>query len=291
MANMNSTELNSSKKKKGAGSANPGGTTDPEQYSVSTERKVMSGSGAAAEAAPAAASETAEAPTVALPETDALAGARYDEALRALRSIEGAAPQYTSRYDEQIQSLYEQITGRKPFRYDSETDPLYRQYAQRYMEQGALAMRDTMGRAAALTGGYGSSYAQSVGQQQYDAYLQRLADVLPETYGLALKSYESEGEGLEKKLAAARSLEQTDYGRYLDALGEHKSKLERARSDESTAYARMIDADERGYRRRSAAEQDAYARLLRLIAAGYMPNAKELAAARMTEAQARALMG
>ena len=47
------------------------------------------------------------------------------------------------------------------------------------MQQGKQAMQDTMGQAAALTGGYGSTYGQAVGQQQYDAYLQNLNDEVP----------------------------------------------------------------------------------------------------------------
>ena len=46
-------------------------------------------------------------------------------------------------------------------------------------------MKDTMGQAAALTGGYGSSYAESSAQQQYDAYLQQLGDIVPELAGKA----------------------------------------------------------------------------------------------------------
>ena len=140
-----------------------------------------------------------EAASFRAPEADRAAQLRYDSALAALERKQGEAPHYDSRYDEQIRQLYEQITGRRPFRYDSATDPLYQQYAQRYTEQGAQAMRDTMGRAAALTGGYGSSYAQSVGQQQFDAYLRRLADVLPQTYGMALDAYRAEGDELQRR--------------------------------------------------------------------------------------------
>ena len=42
------------------------------------------------------------------------------------------------------------------------------------MKNGRLAMMDSMGRAAALTGGYGSSYAQSAGQQAYQKQMDSL---------------------------------------------------------------------------------------------------------------------
>ena len=245
-----------------------------------------------------------EAASFRAPEADRAAQLRYDSALAALERKQGEAPRYDSRYDEQIRQLYEQITGRRPFRYDSATDPLYQQYAQRYTEQGAQAMRDTMGRAAALTGGYGSSYAQSVGQQQFDAYLRRLADVLPQTYGMALDAYRAEGDELQRRYDLTAELEKSDYERYLDSLGQYNREVAQARDDvddarealrygDETAYRRAADdynrrvaADKLAYSRR----QDAYERLVRLLAAGYTPSAEEYAQAGMSPAQGAALL-
>ena len=184
-----------------------------------------------------------------MPGEDPDAKLRYESALAELEALRDAAPRYDSRYDEQIRSLYEQLTSRGPFRYDSATDPLYQQYRQSYVQLGQNAMRDTMGQAAALTGGYGSSYAQSVGQQQYDAYLRRLADVLPETYGMALDAWKAEGQDLQRRYSAAAALEQSDYERYLNELAQYDRRLDRARSDADAAYERQFAADERAYRR------------------------------------------
>ena len=49
--------------------------------------------------------------------------------------------------------------NREDFQYDVDADALYQQYKDRYVELGKTAMQDTMGKAVALTGGYGSSYA------------------------------------------------------------------------------------------------------------------------------------
>ena len=98
--------------------------------------------------------------------------------------------------DAELERLYAAITGRPAFSYDPASDPVYNSYAQSYQRRGRLAMRDTMGQAAALTGGYGSSYAQSVGQQQYDSYLQSLGEALPELYGMAWQRYNAEGDAL-----------------------------------------------------------------------------------------------
>lgn len=92
----------------------------------------------------------------------------------------------------------EAYLSREDFRYDMNADALYQQYKDRYQEMGRNAMKDTMGQAAALTGGYGSSYAQKVGQQAYQGYLQQLGDVVPELYQLAYNRYQAKGDQLYK---------------------------------------------------------------------------------------------
>ena len=222
-----------------------------EESPTRAKASLSAGGSSAAAAEPDAVSAQEPGPDLAfhMPAEDADAKLRYESALAELEALRDAAPRYDSRYDEQIRSLYDRLTSRGPFRYDSATDPLYQQYRQSYVQLGQNAMRDTMGQAAALTGGYGSSYAQSVGQQQYDAYLRRLADVLPETYGMALQSWQAEGQDLQRRYSAAAALEQSDYERYLDELAQYNRSLDRARSDLDTAYERQFAEDERAYRR------------------------------------------
>ena len=218
--------------------------------------------------------------------------AQYQNAMAALEQMKGQAPTYGSQYDAQIQSLYQQIIGRGPFKYDSKTDPLYQQYVQDYTQQGKMAMRDTMGQAAALTGGYGSSYAQSVGQQQYDQYLQRMADILPETYGMALNAYNAQGDQLNQQLATTTDLERSDYNRYLDQLNQYNIDVNRAQSDADTAYDRMVAAEKQNYSRQLDMydiQKDNYNRLIQLIAAGHNPSKEEYNAAGLSEAQGAAL--
>lgn len=209
----------------------------------------------------------------------------YETAMATLEGMKGKAPVYSSQYDEQIRALYEQITGRQPFKYDSSTDPLYQQYRQSYIADGERAMRDTMGQAAALTGGYASSYAQSVGQQAYDRYLERLADILPETYGLALDAYNAEGDRLDKELAMTQAMEKSDYDRYLDSLNKHYKDLSLAQDEADAAYSRMIYGDETAYSR----SKDYYNRLVSLMGIGYNPTAEDYAMAGITPSQGAAI--
>lgn len=220
--------------------------------------------------------------------------ARYQNAMSALEAMKGKAPVYGSQYDAQIKNLYEQIMGRGPFKYDQKTDPLYQQYVQDYTTQGKMAMRDTMGQAAALTGGYGSSYGQAVGQQQYDQYLQRMADILPQTYGMALDAYNAEGNRLNQNLETTTDLERSDYDKYLDTLNQYNIDVNRAQNDVDTWYDRMAAQEKLNYSRQLDQydmQKDAYNRLIGLMSMGYTPTKAEYNAAGLSEAQGEALRG
>ena len=138
-------------------------------------------------------------------------------------SYSGVRPEYTSPYSTQIDQLLNAVMSREDFSYDLESDPLYDQYRKQYTREGDRAMRDTMGNAAALTGGYGSSYASTAGSQAYDYYLSQLNDRIPELEQLAYQKYLQEGQDLYDQLAALQSLEQDAYGKYRDSVSDFES--------------------------------------------------------------------
>lgn len=150
---------------------------------------------------------------------------------RAQQMLQNAMAQkpgaYQSTWQGQLDEMMGQILNRKPFEYDVNNDAMYQQLKDLYMEQGALAMEDTMGQAAALTGGYGNSYAQAVGQQAYQGYLNQLNDRVPELYQMALGRYQMEGQDMMDKYALMAAGEERDYGRYQDALSQYYAEVDR----------------------------------------------------------------
>lgn len=127
-------------------------------------------------------------------------GTSYDNQSEAKKSNVGGGT-YTVNagnqpYVQQLNSLYDQIMNRKPFQYDLNGDLLYRQMADQYTQLGQQAMRDTMGQAAALTGGYGNSYATQVGNQAYQQHLTALNEQVPSLYEQALNAYLAQGDQL-----------------------------------------------------------------------------------------------
>ena len=108
-------------------------------------------------------------------------------------------------YVNQLNELYDKIVNRKPFQYDLNGDLLYQQMADQYMQMGKQASRNAMGQAASLTGGYGNSYAQQVGNQMNQQYMTALNQNIPELYQQALNAYITEGDRMmqQYELAAA----------------------------------------------------------------------------------------
>lgn len=135
---------------------------------------------------------------------------------------------YTSQWQGQLGDAIGNILNRKDFSYDVNSDALYQQYKDRYVQGGKMAMMDTLGQAATLTGGYGNSYAQAAGQQAYQGYLQGLNDKIPELYQLALDKYSREGDGLYKRYSLLSAQEGQDYGRHQDSLNQYQQSWENA---------------------------------------------------------------
>lgn len=213
-----------------------------------------------------------------------LEGAVFDQALNTATA--GEKPQYAGTFDDQLAGIIDRIQNREKFSYDVNADPLYDAYKDKYVQGGKLAMKDTMGQAAALTGGYGSSYGQAVGQQAYDAYLQNLTDVIPELYGMAYQTYKDEGDDLLKQASLVGDQRDTEYGRYRDQMSDWRYEQEAANEREKEEYNRRTAAEKDAYSR----QQQAYANLYALIkASGYNPTDEELAAAGMTRSAAQAL--
>lgn len=151
-------------------------------------------------------------------------------ALEMLQQQQGSQPgAYQSQWQQQLTDTLNKILNREKFSYDMNGDALYQQYKDRYVQQGQQAMMDTMGQAALMTGGYGNSYAQSVGQQAYQGYLQGLNDRVPELYQLALDSYNQEGTDLRNQYAMLADAEGLEYDRYRDQMSDYYNNLDRLR--------------------------------------------------------------
>lgn len=190
---------------------------------------------------------------------------------------------YESTWQAAQQKAADAVMNRPKFQYDMGTDPLYQQYRQQYTRQAKQGMEDTIGRAAAMNGGYGSSYGQTAGQQVYHSQMQQLNDRLPELYNLALSKYQQEGAELMDRFNLASSMENRDYGRYQDNLAawqtDRNYAADRYDNERSTDYNLWADSDQREYSRYQDQQKLAQAQVDYLLSIGVEPNAELLATA------------
>lgn len=132
--------------------------------------------------------------------------------------------EYESKYTDMIDDILDSIVNRPKFEYGTEelnADPLYQMYADSYKRNAQLAMRDTMANATALSGGYGTSYAQSVGQQAYDATMAGLNDRALDFYDRAYGRYQDDLQDLYNQMGVVTGLDATDYNRYRDEVNDY----------------------------------------------------------------------
>ena len=209
--------------------------------------------------------------------------------------------EYTSNWQAQLNDTLNKILNREEFSYDLNGDALYQQYKDQYTTQGKQAMMDTMGQAAAMTGGYGNSYAQSVGQQTYQGYLQQLNDKVPELYQIARDQYNQEGQDLYNQAALMAQQEEQEYGRHRDSVSDYYTELDyltgRADKEAQTDYERWSDKVGMDYNIHSdtqtagaTAKSDANELAMSMLSLGVMPSADILATAGISSADAQAII-
>lgn len=182
-----------------------GGTTAKSSTSKSTSQKTTTSQKATTTARPT------------YKQSDALTAAQ-----KQLAEFEAQKPaEFSSQYTEKLDALVDKILDGEKFSYDVSEDALYDLYKEKYVNQGKMAMADTAAQAAALTGGYGSSYGTTAAQQAYQQYLTELNDIVPELHDRAFQQYLNEKAADKENLAIIQGLEESDYGRYRDEMSDY----------------------------------------------------------------------
>lgn len=146
----------------------------------------------------------------------------------------GDAPSYANRYDDTIQDLIQGILDRPDFSYDPATDPLYQNYRKEYTREGQRATADALGAASAASAGIPSSYANTAAAQAGNYYAAQMTDKIPELYELAYNKYLNDYDMALSDLGVVQGAEQSDYQKYLDALGQFNT-------DRNFAYSTYLN--------------------------------------------------
>ena len=250
--------------------------------------------------------------------------AAVQQAQQTLQGVLNQKPQgYESKYDAALNDIIQRIQNPEQFKYSFEGDALFKTLSDRYVQQGKQASMDAMGQAAALNGGYGSSYGQMVGQQTYDQYLQGLYDKGVDLYDRAWERYKYGQDQLMDQFSVLSQADQTDYGRYRDTVGDWENERQYATGrydtendrdynkymNELNYWTQMAGAENADYNtKQQMAEQKrqwdeqfnynkmsdekkyAYNICTSILANGKMPSKAQLKAAGISEADAKKMM-
>jgi hypothetical protein len=123
---------------------------------------------------------------------------------------------YAGTYKESLNNLLNDFMNREDFEYDVDKDQMFQQALASAMGSGKVAMQDTIGQASALTGGYGSTYATTAGNQAYNSFIEDAYNNLPEYYNMALAAYEAEGQQMVQQYQMLDAADTKEYGRWYD---------------------------------------------------------------------------
>jgi hypothetical protein len=159
---------------------------------------------------------------------------KQQEALEAYKATKPG--EYSSPNQQLSEEALKNWQNYKPFNFDINRDALYNQYKNNYMTQGKLAMQDTMGQAAALTGGYGNSYANTAGNQVYQGYLTKLNEVVPALQDAAYNRYLQGKNDAYNNWQVLQSKEAQDYSRYMDSINRFNAEYDRLYNEYQNAY-------------------------------------------------------
>lgn len=167
-----------------------------------------------------------------------------------VQTAQYVAPQeYNSAYQTQIDSSLNKVANRQAFEYNPLEDASYQALARIYNKRGEQAAKNTLGDAAMLNGGFGSSYAVTAAQQARNDYNQEFAALIPQ---LEQNAYDRYVNNFNMDLSALGALQDADnaaYGRYRDDIGDRQWQFgvdyQRDRdavSDAQAAYERNYNA-------------------------------------------------
>lgn len=168
----------------------------------------------------------------------------YNQAMQYTNQLLEKLNSGKTSYTDQIKDLMSQILNREDFEYDVDKDTLFQQALASAMGSGKSAMQDTIGQASALTGGYGSTYATSAGNQAYNAYIEDAYNNLPEYYNMALQAYQAEGQEMYQQLDMLNAADATEWGRTYDTW---QSNFANAQQIYNQAYGAWQDSVTNAY--------------------------------------------
>lgn len=223
-------------------------------------------------------------------------------------------PTFSDNYAGISDELFNKILSREDFNYDPSKDPMYGYYQDMYRREGDRARENTLADVASSAGGM-NSWAVTAAQQAQNNYNAKMTDMIPELKQLAYQMYLDDKASMVQDLGLVNQMSDRQYNRYMDQMGIWRDDRDFAygthRDDVGdwqwgTSFNYGVSQDQinnawKGkeweygvstdqYNREQAAQQDARAWALDLLASGATPDPATLQAAGLTLDQAKQIL-
>ena len=224
------------------------------------------------------------------------------QAQQQMNAINAQRPQgYNSKYAPALENILQQIQNPEKFKYEFNGDEMFKYYADLYSQYAKQGAMDTMGNAAALTGGYGNTSAQNAAAQAYQQAMLPLYDRGMELQQQAYGRYRDDLGDKQNVYNYLRDADTTDYGRYRDDMTQWMADRDYAAGRYDTERGLDLSQwqNDRDYWSNQAAQENAAMQSDRALARDYavailangkMPTMDLLMAAGLSEPDARNLM-
>ena len=138
---------------------------------------------------------------------------------------ESRPAEYVNTYKDDIKGLVSTLTG-MDFSYNPEKDIAYKLIRDENRKAARLAMEDTLGKAAAMTGGYSNTYAQGAAQQAYAGALSKTGELIPELYEAAYDRFSDDRDALSDSIKLLSDLDSDEFDKYTALMKQYFSEGE-----------------------------------------------------------------
>lgn len=133
--------------------------------------------------------------------------------------------EFSSDYSEAKKTALDNYINHGDFSYNPATDSSYQAARKQYTTSGKQAMKDTLGTATELTGGYNNSYAQTAAQQTYNDYMSQLASLMPDYETAAYNRWKDDRSAKYDYYTVLKDAETADYNKHRDSVTDYYTHL------------------------------------------------------------------
>ena len=144
--------------------------------------------------------------------------------------------EFSSEYTDKANAALAEIENMGDFKYNPATDIGYQAARKQYTAGGQQAMKDTLGTATELTGGYDNSYAQVAAQQTFNNYMSELANMMPQFENQAYGRYQDQRNQKIDYYGILENARQRAYNEHMDAVNRYNMEADRLYGLYSDAY-------------------------------------------------------